>query len=96
MTCVTFLTSDDARPVPGALVLEIEAIDAEVARQREFIAAKKKESATVAARYDADKQRFHELRSGEPSGAVVATQDGRYSSADPAALKLTRTSSAGP
>jgi len=84
------------RPVPGALVLEIETIDAEVARQREFIAAKQKESATVAARYDSDKQRFHELRSGEPSGAVVATEDGRYSSADPAALKLTRTSSARP
>jgi PAS domain-containing protein len=80
------------RPVPGALVLEVETIDAEVARQREFIAAKQKESATVAARYDADKQRFHELRSGEPSGVVVATDDGRYSSADPAATKLTRTS----
>jgi hypothetical protein len=80
------------RPVPGALVLEIESIDAEVARQHEFIAAKKKESAAVAARYDADKQRFHELRSGEPGGAVVATADGRSSASDTAALKLTGTS----
>ena len=40
----------------------------------------------------ADKQRFHELRSGEPGTAVIATEDGRYSAADPAALKLMRTS----
>ena len=82
------------RPVPGALVLEVETIDAEIARQHEFIAAKKKESANVAARYDADKQRFHELRSGEPGTAVVATDDGRYSSANPATLKLTNASGA--
>ena len=82
------------RPVPGALVFEVETIDAEIARQHEFIAAKKKESANVAARYDADKQRFHELRSGEPATAVVATDDGRYSSANPATLKLTNASGA--
>jgi len=82
------------RPVPGALVFEVETIDAEIARQHEFIAAKKKESANVAARYDADKQRFHELRSGEPGTAVVATDDGRYSSANPATLKLTNASGA--
>ena len=80
------------RPVPGALVFEVETIDAEIARQHEFIAAKKKESANVAARYDADKQRFHELRSGEPGTAVVATDDGRYSPANPATLKLTNAS----
>jgi len=82
------------RPVPGAIMYEIETIDAEIARQTEFVAAKKKESASVAARYDADKQRFHELRSGETGGAVVATADGRYSPADNAALTLTNTSGA--
>jgi len=82
------------RPVPGALMFELESIDAELARQAEFVAAKKKESASVAARYDADKQRFHELRSGESNGAVVATADGRYSPAEPAALTLTNTSAA--
>jgi len=80
------------RPVPGAIMYELETIDAEIARQNEFVAAKRKESASVAARYDADKQRFHELRSGESSGPVVATADGRYSPADPAALTLTNTS----
>jgi hypothetical protein len=38
------------RPVPGSIKREIESIDGELARQREFIAAKKKESATIAAR----------------------------------------------
>ena len=82
------------RPVPGALMFELESLEAELARQTEFVAAKKKESASVAARYDADKQRFHELRSGESGGAVVATADGRYSPADAAALTLTNTSGA--
>jgi hypothetical protein len=67
------------RPVPGAIKREIENIDAEVARQNEFIAAKRKESATIAARYDADKERFRELRAAPAqSGAVVTSDDGRY------------------
>ena len=84
------------RPVPGALVREIETIDDEIGRQNDFVAAKKKEAASVAARYDADKQRFRELRSGEPTGSVVTTEDGRFSAADPAALKLTRAATAKP
>ncbi len=77
------------RPVPGAIEREIETIDAELARQYELIASKKKESATVAARYDADKQRFHELRSSEPTGSVVTASDGRYSAAQRAGMQLT-------
>jgi hypothetical protein len=64
------------RPVPGTIDREIETIDGEVARQKDFIAGKRKESATVGARYDADRQRFRELR-GEPTGSVVTTGDGR-------------------
>ena len=79
---------------PARSCSKLETIDAEIARQHEFIAAKKKESANVAARYDADKQRFRELRSGEPGSAVVATDDGRYSPANPATLKLTNASAA--
>ena len=78
------------RPVPGAIQYEIETINAEITRQEEFIAAKKKESASVAARYDADKQRFRELRSAEASAPVVTTEDGRTSAAGPATLQLTR------
>lgn len=84
------------RPVPGSIVREIETIDDEMARQHDFVAAKRKEAAGVAARYDADRQRFRELRSGEPSGSVVTTEDGRFSAADPAALKLTHAAAAKP
>jgi hypothetical protein len=62
------------RPVPGEIAREILSIDDEIARQNEFIASKKKESATVAARYDADKQRFIELRA--PTSGSVTTTDG--------------------
>jgi hypothetical protein len=79
------------RPVPGALVLEIESIDAEVARQHDFVATKKRESAAVAERYEADRQRFRELRAGEPGAAVVTTEDGRRSS-NGASLTLTSAS----
>lgn len=76
------------RPVPGSIEREIETIDAEVVRQNEFIASKQKESATVAARYDSDKQRFRELR-GEPAGSVVTTDDGQHSSSRIAGIELT-------
>jgi uncharacterized protein DUF4124 len=79
------------RPIPGEIRREIETIDAEVARQHEFIAAKKRESATIAARYEADKQRFRELRAPAPSGSVVTSDDGRYASGQGAALQLTGT-----
>jgi predicted chitinase len=78
------------RPVPGEIKREIENIDAEVGRQNEYIASKRKESATIAARYDADKQRFRELRASAQSGAVVTTDDGRYARGQ-GALQLTGT-----
>lgn len=77
------------RPIPGEIKREIETIDAEVARQNNFIAAKQNEAATVAARYDADKQRFRELRGGEQSGSVVTTEDGRFSAMNGGKLHLT-------
>jgi len=75
------------RPVPGEIVREIESIDAEVARQNTFITAKKKEAATVTARYDADKVRFRELRS--ETGSVVVADQARVASNGGAALQLT-------
>lgn len=75
------------RPVPGSLVREIETIDAEVERQKDFIAAKEKEAASVGARYDADKQRFRELRANA-SGSVVTT-DNRSASTSTAGITLT-------
>jgi hypothetical protein len=77
------------RPVPGEIKREIETIDAELSRQTDFVAARKKEAATVAARYDSDKQRFRELRSGQPTGSVMTSDDGRFSATQPATLQLT-------
>jgi hypothetical protein len=77
------------RPVPGEIRREIETIDSEMARQHDFIAARKKEAGTVAARYDSDKQRFHELRNPAPTGAVMTSEDGRFSATQPATLQLT-------
>ena len=75
------------RPVPGEIVREIENIDSEVARQNTFIMAKKKEAATVMARYDADRLRFRELRS--ETGSVVIADETRVASNGGAALQLT-------
>lgn len=76
------------RPVPGEIPREIETIDAEIARQNEFIAGKLKESAGVAARYDSDKARFLELK-GARSDAVVTSSDGRYAANQPVGIELT-------
>lgn len=54
--------------VPANVHHELDSIDAELARQAEFIVGKQKEAAAMANRYDADKQRYHELK-----GAAVAT-----------------------
>ncbi|HET9748684.1 MAG TPA: DUF4124 domain-containing protein [Casimicrobiaceae bacterium] len=79
------------RPVPGGIKREIETIDAELGRQKDYIEAKKKESASIAARYDADKQRFRELTAPSPSGAVVTSDEPRLAGGQRPALKLTST-----
>jgi hypothetical protein len=79
------------RPVPGAIERELETTASELGRQNELVTGKKKESASVAARYDADKQRFRELHSASPSGSLVTSSDGRYSAAEPLGIKLTST-----
>lgn len=82
------------RPVPGGLVLEAESLDGEIARQHALVAAKQREAAAVAARYEADRRRFRELR-GEPSGSIVTTDDRRFSAVEPGAMQLTAGSPAG-
>jgi len=49
------------KPIVAVLDRELEGIDAELARQAEIIAQKKRESEAVIAKYDADKQRWREL-----------------------------------
>jgi hypothetical protein len=55
------------KTVPPAVEREMESIDSELARQDSLIADKKRESAAVTARYDADRQRFRELRAIAPA-----------------------------
>ena len=50
-----------SKGAPPALERELESIERELAKTNEFIAFKKNESETVAAKYDADKQRWREL-----------------------------------
>jgi hypothetical protein len=50
------------RPAPAAIDRELEGIATELAKQDAFIAEKKRETVAVTARYDADKQRWRELR----------------------------------
>jgi hypothetical protein len=76
------------RPVPGEIARVIETIDAEIARQNEYIEGRAKESAHMAARYDADKERYRELK-GATSGAIITSGDGRYATSQPVGMELT-------
>jgi hypothetical protein len=65
------------KPVPPNLERDLANVDAELARQNEFIMRKKQELVTIAARYDADKLRWQAIRSGavkvpEPAPKSVA------------------------
>ncbi|HMA31057.1 MAG TPA: DUF4124 domain-containing protein [Casimicrobiaceae bacterium] len=72
-----------SRSVPTAIASELASIDAELARQAAFIAGKQKDAAATAARYDADKRRFHELKSSA-TGGLGESSPTRLSAAQPA------------
>jgi hypothetical protein len=75
-------TSYGTNPVPAAIDRELESIGGELAKQDAFIAEKKREIAGVTARYDADRQRWRELRAiaeakqGSGSGMLPTAQNG--------------------
>ena len=54
--------SAGGKPVPVAVERELESIDGELAKTNALINAKKQESLAIAAKYDADKVRYRELR----------------------------------
>jgi len=60
------------KPVPPALTAELTNINDELTRQADLIAAKRRESAAVSARYDADKQRWHEIRTNAEAEAAAS------------------------
>ena len=55
---------------PAAFEREMESIESELAKQDALIAEKKRETAAVTARYDADRQRWRELK------AIADTKEG--------------------
>jgi hypothetical protein len=77
------------KAVPAAIGSELASIDAELARQAVFITGKQKEAAAAAARYDADKRRFHDLKSST-SDALGAPDPTRLSAAPPAVATTSR------
>ena len=54
------------KPLVATFDREVESIDAELVRQADLIALKKRESEMVIAKYDADKQRWRELVATKP------------------------------
>ena len=70
------------KPVPPALERDLANTEAELGRQQEFIARRKQEQITVAARYDADKQRWAELKAS-PTRSEAAKADAVATGATP-------------
>ena len=60
------------KPVPLPLERESEVANSEYAKNSDLVAQKKRELATVTARYDADKQRWRELKAIQDSNAAAA------------------------
>jgi Domain of unknown function (DUF4124) len=58
-----------SKPVPPALERELDNIDAELQKQTDLIAARKKEIVVVNARYDLDRKRWTELRARAEAAA---------------------------
>jgi hypothetical protein len=69
------------KPVPPALQGELDSLNAEITRQTELIARKKGEAVSVAARYDADKQRWRELTAAKAAAEAAGKAGGATTAA---------------
>jgi hypothetical protein len=63
-------------PQPPSLEREIANVNEELAKQADLIAAKRREIVVVSARYDADKQRWRDLRTIAETESLGATSAG--------------------
>ena len=65
---------------PANLERELDMLNGEIERQADLLAQKKREAATVTAKYDADKQRWRELVAAKAASAetVTITQPDEY------------------
>jgi len=59
--------------VPANIEREIEMLNGEIERQADLMAQKKREAATVTAKYDADKKRWNEIVAAKSATATPAT-----------------------
>ena len=73
------------KPLPPQLELESASIDAEYAKNSDLVAQKQRELTAVNARYDADRQRWRELRVQET--ASTSTQASTRAPSPPPAAK---------
>ena len=66
--------------VPVNVERELEMLNGEIERQGDLVAQKKREAATVTAKYDKDKQRWHELVAAKSATAepMMVTQPEEY------------------
>ncbi len=75
--------------MPADLERELAAVDAELGRQSDIIAQKNRQLVEVAARYDADKERWQALKGADaaprpPPGQGLATAPGPAPASAPA------------
>ncbi|MEO8305717.1 MAG: DUF4124 domain-containing protein [Betaproteobacteria bacterium] len=84
------------KPVVAALDREVESIDAELARQADLIVQKKRETASVIAKYDADKARWRELVSAKANTEPGKSASATASAPTKAASAAAPTTAAGP
>lgn len=64
-------------PLPPQLERDSASVDAEYAKNSDLVVQKQRELAAVAARYDADKQRWRELKVQQESNATAAANGNR-------------------
>ena len=67
--------ASEGSPMVAVLNRELESIDAELARQADVIAKRKRETATITAKYAADKQRWRELVTAKASNKTASAAD---------------------
>ena len=73
------------KPIVTVLDRELESIDAELARQADVLAQKKRETAVITAKYDADKQRWRELVIAKAAAKPASTATGSGTAVVPVA-----------
>jgi hypothetical protein len=71
------------KPAAATLERELEGIDAELARQADVIAQKKREVTAINAKYDADKQRWRELVAAKAATDPAKAASGGSAAAAP-------------